>query len=94
MPETRRKLESVCHFISYIWADYWFDDQTYKENTYSEILEALATFRNHWNPDPSAINIPRSNQCAERAIKIMQELYAICKNKDNLPLRFILSNKK
>ena len=44
-------------------------------------------------PDPSVSNIPRSNQCAERSIKVIQELYYMCKNKDKLQLRFILSNK-
>lgn len=101
MPKTRNKLESVCSFISYKWADFWFDDQTYKENTYSDLHKVLlnkkkplATFTNHWNPEPSAINIPRSNQCAERAIKVMEDLYGLCRNKDSLPLRFILSNKQ
>ena len=36
--------------------------------------------------------MPRSNQCAEHSIKVMQELYSACKNKDKLKLKFILSN--
>ena len=43
--------------------------------------------------DPSVMDIPKSNQCAECSIKVIQELYYMCKNKDKLQLRFILSNK-
>ena len=38
----------------------------------------------HRNPDPSVLDIPRSNQCAEHSIKVMQDLYYVCKNKDKL----------
>ena len=48
----------------------------------------------HWNPDLSVLDIPRSNQCAERSIEVMRELYYMCKHKDKLQLRFILSNKQ
>ena len=44
-------------------------------------------------PDPSVLDIPGSNQCTERSIKLIQELYYMCKNKDKLQLRFILSKK-
>ena len=44
-------------------------------------------------PDPSVLDIPRSNQCSERSIKVIQELYYMCRNKDKLQLRFILCNK-
>ena len=101
MPTTRKTLEKVCRFISYDWADYWFTNQMYNENDFknlSEILKpykkALHSLENHWEQEPSVLNIPRSNQCAERAIKVMQELYAACRNKDKLQLRFTLSNKQ
>ena len=42
------------------------------------------TLQRYWNPDPSVLGIPRSNQCAKRTIKVMQELYYMCKNKDKL----------
>jgi hypothetical protein len=100
MPPSRDTLRKVCSFISYDWADYWFSDQMYNANDFenlSEILKpykkALNSLENHWNKEPSALNVPRSNQCAERAIKVMQELYAVCVNKDKLQLRFILTNK-
>lgn len=101
MPDLRSSLEKVCRFISFDWADYWFSDQMYRITDYgklSEILnsykKALNCLKNHWKREPSMLSIPRSNQCAERAIKIMQDLYGICQKKDKLPLRFILSNKK
>jgi hypothetical protein len=101
IPTTRNTLETVCRFISYDWAQYWFSDQMYNENDFrnlSEILKphktALQILKNHWKQEPSVLQIPRSNQCAERAIKVMQELYAACRNKDKLQLRFILSNKQ
>ena len=45
-------------------------------------------------PDPSVLDTPRSNQCSERSIKVIQEIYYMCKNKDKLQLRFILSKKR
>ena len=44
-------------------------------------------------PDPSVLDIPKSNQCAERSIEVIQKLYYMCKNKDKRQLRFILSKK-
>ena len=55
--------------------------------------KASYTLQRHWNPDPSVLDIPRSNQCAERSIEVMWELYYMCKNKHKLQLGFILSNK-
>ena len=99
IPENRSSLRDVCKFISNSWANFWFSDQLYKENDFaslSTILQqhqkALNTLRNHWSQETSPLNIPRSNQCAERAIKIMQELQGICKKHENLQLRFILTN--
>ena len=99
MPHVRERLQTVCPFISYDWVDHWFSDQMYRAEDYAELSQALLPYRtalkcltNHWKQEPSKLNISRSNQCCERAIKVMQELHAICKNKANLPLRFILSN--
>jgi hypothetical protein len=95
-PAVRNDLEVVCRFISYDSAQFWFADQLYKENDFKSLSEILKKFKkapnvlaNHWNNQPSVINIPRSNQCAERAVKVMKELYNSCKNKDNLQLRVI-----
>ena len=59
----------------------------------AETLQEGVKLQKHWNLDPSILDIPRSNQCAECSIKVMQELYSVCKNKDKLQLRFILSKK-
>ena len=100
IPSERKILEKVCRFISYDWADYWFTNQMYDENGYKKLVEilkpykkALKSLNNHWKQEPSPLNIPRSNQCAERAIKLVQQLYTSCRKKDKLPLHFILSNK-
>jgi hypothetical protein len=99
MPETRNRLRKICSFISYSWADHWFSSQLFRPEDFHELSAALndypkglKCFQNHWKTYESPINIPRSNQCCERAIKVLQELYDSCRNKDNLPLRFILSN--
>lgn len=101
IPTTRKTLQKVCKFIAYDWAEYWFSDQLYNENSFQNLSvilkpyeKALQSLENHWKKDPSVLNIPRSNQCAERAIKVMQELYDACKNKEKLQLRFILSNNQ
>ena len=46
-----------------------------------EIRAFHGTLQRHWNPDPSVLNMLRSNQCTERSIKVMQVLYYMCKNK-------------
>ncbi|QQP53942.1 Hypothetical protein FKW44_006599, partial [Caligus rogercresseyi] len=56
------------------------------------IPKSSQMLRNPLKRDESPINIARSNQCCERAIKVMQDLDESCRNKDNLPLRFVLSN--
>lgn len=99
MPETRNRLRKICSFISYPWADHWFSSQLFRAEDFDELSAALNDYprglkclKTHWKTYESPINIARSNQCCERAIKVMQELHELCRNKDNLPLRFILSN--
>lgn len=99
MPETRNRLRKICSFISYSWADHWFSSQLFRAEDFDELSAALNDYptalkclKTHWKTDESPINIARSNQCCERAIKVMQNLHDTCRNKDNLPLRFILSN--
>ncbi len=101
LPQERASLLRTCEFVSFIWADLWFSDQKYRDTDYTIMRDALraypkalATLEKFWKQEPSRLNIARSNQCAERGIKIMQELYGICRNKEKLSLRFILSNKK
>ena len=101
MPSTRTQLHRVCYFVAYEWADKWFADQLFRDEDYDELYNALKPYstalkclQNHWKREDSTIKIGRSNQCCERAIKTMQELHALCMNKDNLPLRFLLSNER
>ena len=90
----------ICNFICYNWAEFWFTDQRYQHDDFNKLKETLKpckkvvnTLQRYWDPDPSVLDIPRSNQCADRSIKVMHESYYMCKNKDKLQLRFILSNK-
>jgi len=62
----------------------------YNENDFKNLSEGLKPYRkalnsleNHWKQEPSILRIPRSNQCAERAVKVMEELYSACKKKTN-----------
>lgn len=56
------------------------------------ILKATACFNKHWSFVPSKIIVPRSNQCAERAIKVMEELASNTKRSDYLNIKFIGRN--
>lgn len=100
LPERRDSLLDICRFISYRWADHWFTDQMYNADDYQKLCsslqgheKALNSVKKFWNQEPSRLEIPRTNQCAERAIKCLQDLFDVCKKKENLQLRFILSNK-
>ena len=97
MPETRIRLRKISLFTSYPWADHWFSNQLFRNEDFDELSAALdgcpkglKCLKNHWKRDESPINVARSNQCCERAIKVMQQLQASCRNKENLFLRFIL----
>ena len=85
LPMKRNSLLCICKFTSFEWTDLWFSDQGHHK--------ALNTVKKFWKPERSKLRIPRSNQCAERAIKCLQDLFDVCKKKENLQLRFILSNK-
>jgi hypothetical protein len=100
LPHTRNSLLQICRFISYRWADHWFTDQMYDADDYQNLCrflqddaKALNCVKKFWNPEPSRLKIPRTNQTAERAIKCLQDLYEVCKKKAKLKLRFILLNK-
>lgn len=99
MPQTRSRLRKTCIFICYDWTDHWFSRHSFNAEDFEQLSTALAEYpsglrclKTYWITEESPINIPRSNQCCERAIKVLQDLYESCRNKDNLPLRFILSN--
>jgi len=98
--DARRRLKQVCLFICTAWADWWFSDQTFRVTDFAELEEALAPYqsalvclRNHWKQELSRIDIPHSNQCCERAVKVIQEVYSVFKDKSNVPLQFIVTNQ-
>ena len=101
LPKRRNSLlEVFCEFISHSWADHWFTDQTYNAADYEQLCgslqgceKAMNSVNKIWSKDPSRLAIPRTNQCAERAIKCLQDIYNFCKKKENVNLRFILANK-
>jgi len=74
--------------------------QKFRVADFAELEEAVAPYqsalvclRKHWKQEPSRIDIPHSNQCCERAIKVMQEVYAAYKDKSNAPRQFIIGNQ-
>ncbi|QQP52056.1 Uncharacterized protein FKW44_004064 [Caligus rogercresseyi] len=92
MPETRTRLRKICSFISYPWAGHWFSSQLFRDEDFEELSSALDGYPKglkclepHWKRDESPINIARSNQCCERAIKVMQDLDESYRNKDTSP---------
>lgn len=100
LPQEIHVLQEVCSFISYNWAEHWFTDQHYQEHDYENLCRSLEAYqkaltcvKNFWSTEKSKLDIPQSNQCAERAIKCLQNLKNTCKKKDAIHLRFILSNK-
>ena len=93
MPDARNRLRRVCLFICTTWADIWFSDQKFRVADFTELEKALVPYqaslgclKRHWKQEPSKSDIPRSNQCCERAIKVMQEIHASCKDKSNVLL--------
>ena len=53
---------------------------------------AMKCFTTHWNLDKSILDIPRTNICAERAVKLMEELQQKSKIDKYLTLKFIATN--
>ena len=101
LPEWRFTLGSACDFICNEWADAWFRTQHFFETSYSELMSALERtkcekaikcLKTHCSVEESIIDIPRSNQIAERAVKLMEELHKKTKNLEYLNLKFIVNN--
>jgi len=99
IPTYRDSLMMICKFISGSWMDAWFSKQTYNSEIYEQLSEAVSRFQKakvcldkHWVLEDSRIkDVQRSNICAERAIKVMQDID--CRTDKKLNLRFILTNK-
>jgi hypothetical protein len=57
--------------------------------------KAEVCFDRHWKQEDSAIRgIERSNRCAERGIRIMEELFPKCKTPAKFNARYLLTNDK
>jgi hypothetical protein len=54
---------------------------------------AKKCFDKHWKTEDGVIaGVERSNRCAERAIKILGDIFPYCKSDEKLNQRFILTN--
>lgn len=91
----RSQLHDICVFISGPWSDVWFSNHNFDSNHFGIINEALENFpkaktcfNKHWIKEPSAIPCQRSNICAERGVKIIQNIYPFCKSVRALNLKF------
>ena len=102
LPNWREKLGKLCEFICYEWADAWFSDQRYNELSYNSLLssldkigsvKAINSLRRNWSEENSRIDIPRTNQVAERAVKRMAEIYLMTIKKELMSYKFIIENK-
>lgn len=101
IPEYRQKAEAACDFISGSWADIWFSAQCFNpvdidnlSEACKEYPKALKSLRKFWSTEPTPIPTQRSNICAERAIKVMQELLPLCKSTEKLNIKFLLTNAR
>ena len=101
LPYQRASLAKACNFICYDWVDAWFRDQHYFEPTYKILLtslkkirckEAINSLKRNWSQEPSRIDIPRSNQVAERAVKIMEDIYRKSLKKKYMNAKFLNKN--
>ena len=89
----------ACDFICGKWGDIWFSSQMYNPSDFKHISEAcighekaLKSLKNFWSTKDSPIKSQRSNICAERAIKVMQDLLPYSRSIESLNVRIILSN--
>ena len=95
MPEFRQKAEAACDFISGTWSDIWFlaqffnpADFDYLSEACQEHPKALKSLRKFWSREPTQ----RSNICAERAIKVMQNLLPLSRSTERLNIQFLITN--
>lgn len=103
MPQSREngRFQHLFSFIAGPWSDVWFSDQREWRipiEKLSPVLEeypkAKKCFETHWVKQDSVLpGIERSNRCAERAIKILQDIFPNCRSNDKLNDRFILTNQ-
>lgn len=99
IPEDRPQLEMGVKFVTGKWADIWFSDHIFHpdngkelQNAIKDYPKAINTFKNFWCETSSPINTQRSNICAERAVKVLQDIKGFCKSEETLYLKFLLTN--
>lgn len=99
MPEFRQTAKAACDFISGSWSEIWFSSQFFNLADFDNLSEAckdhpkaLNSLRKFWSTEPTPIPTQRSNICAERAIKVMQDLLPLCKSSEKLNVKFLLTN--
>lgn len=97
LPKYKKDLYSTCVLITGAWFDVWFSDHRFNVNNYENLKQgtipfkkAHACFLKHWVKEESAIpQQQRSNICAERSIKVVQDIFPLCKSTRALNLKFI-----
>ena len=101
VPNSRNNLEEICNFITGSWCDIWFSNQIFDDQHYFLLRDAVQPFskaarcfQTHWSQNPSPLNTERSNRCAERAIKILQDISPYAHSAEKLNLRFMLTNSQ
>lgn len=101
LPKYRAQISNICDFISTTWASAWFSNQHYCSNIYQELdsgisvlscPNALKSFRKHWVKEMSAVDVPRTNIVAERAVKLLEQIYQTCKSNKYVNVKFVNSN--
>lgn len=100
LPHKRdEKMSEACNFVL-DWSKIWFSDHKFNPLDFNFLEElafpypkALNSLKRFWNKEPSPLESERSNICAERAVKILQSIKPMCRSKETLNKRFLLTNK-
>lgn len=97
LPKYKKDLYSTCVLITGAWFDVWFSDHRFNVKNFENLRQATipfkkahACFLKHWVKEESVIpQQQRSNICAERSIKVVQDIFPLCKSTRALNLKFI-----
>lgn len=100
IPKYRDQLTPICEFICGPWYNIWFSNHCFNKDNFAALDQSLARFKNgqaclkrHWVREASIIpKQQRSNICAERGIKVIQDIYPLCKTTRTLNLKFMSFN--
>ena len=81
IPKYTDSLLSTCDFITGCWMDIWFSDHKFNKNNFENFKitvenykKTAECFERHFSRKESAVNSQHSNICAERAIKVVQDI--------------------